>query len=90
MDVDLSELRRLAREGSKGTNSMNQLASKPEGVTASLASDRPINVNTQRGKGETVIVVADMFTELAGFYILAWSTEWRGRNAPGVVLERRY
>jgi hypothetical protein len=89
MNVDLSELRRLARKGSEGTNSMNQFTSNAEGVTASLASDRSINVNSERRKGETVIVVADMFTESKGFYTLAQSMEWRERDIPAVVLERR-
>jgi hypothetical protein len=69
MNVDLSKLRRLARKGGKGTNSMNQFPSNAECVTASLAGDRPIDVNTERRKGKTVIVVADMFTESERLYM---------------------
>jgi hypothetical protein len=68
MNIDLSKLRRLIRKGSKGTNSMNQLVSNTEDVTAPLTSNRPIDVNTERRKGEIVVIVTDILTELDVFY----------------------
>jgi hypothetical protein len=68
MNIDLSKLRRLIRKGSKGINSMNQLVSNAEGIIAPLASNRPIDMNTERRKGEIVVIVMDILTELDVFY----------------------
>jgi hypothetical protein len=68
MNIDLSKLRRLIRKGSKGINSMNQLVSNMEDIIAPLISNRSIDMNTERRKGEIVIIITDILTELDVFY----------------------
>ena len=49
---------------------MNQLPSNVEGIIASLINDGSIDMNIERGKGEIVIIVTDIFIESPVFYIL--------------------
>jgi hypothetical protein len=62
--VQLSKLRCTTRAGSKGADTVYKLSSDAKGVTTTLACNRVIDVDTKGGEGKSVIIVANMLTEL--------------------------
>jgi hypothetical protein len=62
--VQLRKFRCTAGAGDEGADAVYKLTSDAKGVTTTLTRNRVIDVDPEGGEGKSVIVVANMLTEL--------------------------
>jgi hypothetical protein len=62
--IQLSELRRTTRMWSEGADAVYKLPSYSKCITTTLTCNRVVDMDTEGGEGKSIIIVANMLTEL--------------------------